>query len=121
MYANTILVWARYAASTSSAADLLGLSAAPPTQLGDSFLIFLGGFGDFGAQILIRNCSLCYSLLRGATVLLNDENFIDFERFEVFMKKNKIYKKTSVLLSLYSDKSTVDQDFCGNWQLFWTY
>ena len=20
-----------------------------------------------------------------------------------------------------SDKSTVDQEFCGNWQLFWTY
>ena len=26
-----------------------------------------------------------------------------------------------MLLSLYSDKSTVDQEFCGNWQLFWTY
>ena len=32
-----------------------------------------------------------------------------------------IYIYTSVLLSLYSDKSTVDQEFCGNWQLFWTY
>ena len=33
MYATTILIWARYAASTSSAADLKGLTAIPPTQV----------------------------------------------------------------------------------------
>ena len=66
----------------------------PADPVGDSFLNFFDGFGDFRPQILIRICSFCYSRLPGATVLSNDENFIDFRRFEFFMKKWKMnYEK----------------------------
>ena len=96
MYATTILIWARYAASTSSAADFLGLTAAPPTQFEDSFFKFSVRFEEFPAQILIRICLFCYFLSPRPTVLSDDENFIDFEGFEVCLDlvKMKIIKKT---------------------------
>ena len=34
--------------------NFFGLSAAPPTQLGDSFLIFLDNFGDCRQNFILK-------------------------------------------------------------------
>ena len=70
-----------------------GLSAVPPTQLGDSFWDFFDGLGDCRQNFISRIRGFRCHLSPGATVLSNDDNFIDFGGFEVFVNFKETSKK----------------------------